>query len=276
MATIAAVAAVIAALGAVAAAVFTAIYAWTTHQALQQDKVAYDSQAQAAAAGLDTAEEDARQLRNLSVLTEVLREWRTEDFQKHRRFVEALDMSKYDAHAADNTFPTRAWISVGAVNRFYDNVGMLLFHKLVDVLPILDYMGSPALVAWSRLEEFNLAQRSKRANRAIPAYMGHFNFFAELAARGCEPAGGCAGGAALGRGLGHRLDPSAAGRQALTQLPCCLWSPPCHGMRVRRSSYPTLICLPGQIPSTSTPKPSTSTRTSENQHAAPCNHHAQA
>jgi hypothetical protein len=170
--------------GAIGAALFTGWYAISTQKLLKaarkQLRVSEETGRQARATAEQTmaaAQDDAKQARDLSVLTDVLREWRDQSFQDDRRFIEALDLELYDL-SKDPAFPPEVWKRIWPVMHFCDNVGLLLYHNLVTEQPVLGFVGRPALAAWDKLRPFVYHVRQ----RGIPDYMGYFHHFVYLAA----------------------------------------------------------------------------------------------
>lgn len=51
---------------------------------------------------------------------------------------------------------------------FYDNLGALVTHGVVDIEPVSGYLGGSVISVWERLEPLVQAERAKRANNGQP------------------------------------------------------------------------------------------------------------
>ncbi|MGW4756146.1 DUF4760 domain-containing protein [Streptomyces chartreusis] len=51
---------------------------------------------------------------------------------------------------------------------FYDNLGALVTHGVVDIEPVSGYLGGSVISVWERMEPLVQAERSKRASNDLP------------------------------------------------------------------------------------------------------------
>ena len=126
---------------------------------------------------LDAAKRESRKARNLQVLVDVLREFRGEKLQDAREVVEKLTRAEVEARVAKkgaHKFEGSEWSHVRTLMHFFDNVGLMLVWGTIDEPPLRDFLGRPALVAWSKLEPFIAWRRQD-----VPQYMTYFNHLAE-------------------------------------------------------------------------------------------------
>jgi len=70
---------------------------------------------------------------------------------------------------------------------FYDNVGVLVAHRMVDIEPIAGYLGDSILDSWDRLERFILAERAHRRERSDARADAYQWYFEELVTRLRKP-----------------------------------------------------------------------------------------
>ncbi|MGW3850909.1 DUF4760 domain-containing protein [Streptomyces fagopyri] len=51
---------------------------------------------------------------------------------------------------------------------FYDNLGALVTHGVVDIEPVSGYLGGSVISVWERMEPLVRVERAKRAQNALP------------------------------------------------------------------------------------------------------------
>ena len=51
---------------------------------------------------------------------------------------------------------------------FYDNLGALVAHGVIDIEPVSGYLGGSVISVWERLEPVVLAERARRAGNGMP------------------------------------------------------------------------------------------------------------
>ncbi|MGA5503665.1 DUF4760 domain-containing protein [Streptomyces umbrinus] len=103
----------------------------------------------------------------LSVLVDLFREHRSVRLAQAPQVVHerlpACDLSAGLAGLSENDrdlVRELAW--------FYDNLGALVTHGVVDIEPVSGYLGGPVISVWEGMQPLVQAERAKRAQNAMP------------------------------------------------------------------------------------------------------------
>jgi len=91
----------------------------------------------------------------LPILIDMLREYRSADFKRHYRYI-ADDLRKEcDPEQTGYTnLPVTAAIHVLPVSHFFDNLGLLVAHGIINEELVLSFMGESIEFAWLVLEPY--------------------------------------------------------------------------------------------------------------------------
>ncbi|MEI7660888.1 MAG: hypothetical protein WCK34_01760 [Bacteroidota bacterium] len=115
----------------------------------------------------------AKKSNQLQVAIDVLREYRNIEFKNKVKIIfENID-SHDTAHRAFDDYPADICNALRSVSNFFDNIGLLIFHKLVDKEIIIGFMGENALTVWDKISPLILNIRDK-SGMDYQCYYEHF------------------------------------------------------------------------------------------------------
>ena len=104
----------------------------------------------------------ARQANQIPALIDLFREHRSESLANARDFVGSAQLWKCDLSEGLAGLPQEMRVPVRELMWFYDNLGALVAHGIVDLEPVAGYLGGSVLVCWTRLEPLVDAERDRR------------------------------------------------------------------------------------------------------------------
>ncbi|MGI5405179.1 DUF4760 domain-containing protein [Streptomyces chartreusis] len=103
----------------------------------------------------------------LPVLVDLFREHRSVRLARARRVVYE-QLPTYDLSAGLAALPESEGELVRELAWFYDNLGALVTHGVVDIEPVSGYLGGSVISVWERMEPLVQAERSTRARNDLP------------------------------------------------------------------------------------------------------------
>jgi hypothetical protein len=103
----------------------------------------------------------ARHSNTMPVLTDLFGEHRSKQLAEARQFV-YFDLSKYDLSLGLDGLPEDKKTLVRDLAWFYDNLGTLVAHGVVDIAPVSGYLGQSVLLYWEIMQPLIRAERKKR------------------------------------------------------------------------------------------------------------------
>ncbi|OQQ13666.1 hypothetical protein B0675_25695 [Streptomyces sp. M41(2017)] len=103
----------------------------------------------------------------LPVLVDMFREHRSDRLAEARQVVHEK-LPGYDLSLGLAGLPDNERFLVRELAWFYDNLGALVAHGVVDIEPVSGYLGGSVITVWESLQPLVQAERSKRANNALP------------------------------------------------------------------------------------------------------------
>lgn len=103
----------------------------------------------------------ARQANTLPVLVELFREHRSDHLAEARLFVHQ-DLPGHDVSEGLNSLPPDKRKLVRDLAWYYDNLGALVAHEIVDIGPVSGYLGGSVVSTWENMEPLVLAHRRFR------------------------------------------------------------------------------------------------------------------
>lgn len=103
----------------------------------------------------------ARHSNTMPVLIDLFREHRSERLGDARHFV-YFDLPKCDLSRGMDGLPDDKKSLVRELAWFYDNLGTLVTHGVIDIEPVSGYLGQSVLVYWERMQSLIQAERKKR------------------------------------------------------------------------------------------------------------------
>jgi hypothetical protein len=109
----------------------------------------------------------SRQSNTVPVLIDLFREHRSDRLADARHFVHN-ELSKYDLTKGLSELPQEKQTLIRELAWFYDNLGALVTHGIVDVAPVSGYLGVSVLAVWERMQPLIEAERSKRQDSIDP------------------------------------------------------------------------------------------------------------
>lgn len=111
----------------------------------------------------------ARHANVVPVLIDLFREHRSRSLADARRFVytglDGCDLSLGLSGLPDD----QKRDSVRELMWYYDNLGAMVAHKIVDLEPVAGYLGGSVVDMWNALEPLVRAERNRRAQASDPA-----------------------------------------------------------------------------------------------------------
>ncbi|WP_405407144.1 hypothetical protein [Streptomyces decoyicus] len=103
----------------------------------------------------------------LPVLVDLFREHRSVRLARARQFVhEQLPVCDLSAGLAG--LPEDGQDLVRELAWYYDNLGALVAHGVVDIEPVSGYLGGSVISVWEHIEPLVAAERARRAQNALP------------------------------------------------------------------------------------------------------------
>ncbi len=120
----------------------------------------------------------SRQANASRVLIDLFTEHRSERLAKARHFVHN-ELRPYDPRDGLDALPPDKRALVQDLAWYYDNLGVLVHHKVVDIKPISGYLGGSVLDVWPKLKPFIDAEREKR-RVAGTAHPGRWQIYFEI------------------------------------------------------------------------------------------------
>jgi hypothetical protein len=103
----------------------------------------------------------------LPVLVDLFREHRSARLAQARQVVYEQSPT-WDLSAGLEGLPESERDLVRELAWFYDNLGALVTHGVVDIEPVSGYLGGSVISVWERLEPLVQAERVKRARNDLP------------------------------------------------------------------------------------------------------------
>lgn len=108
----------------------------------------------------------ARHANSVPVLIDLFREHRSEHLAGVRALiyndVESLDLTK-----GMKGVPKKHREDIRDLLWFYDNLGVLVVHDIVDIRPVSGYLGGAAALVWKKMEPLILSERRERATNGV-------------------------------------------------------------------------------------------------------------
>jgi hypothetical protein len=109
----------------------------------------------------------AQHANTLPVLVDLFREHRSVDLARARQFVHE-ELPGCDAAMGLDGLPEGSRDLVRELAWFYDNLGALVAHGVIDIEPVSGYLGGSVISVWESLEPVVLAERALRAGNGMP------------------------------------------------------------------------------------------------------------
>lgn len=103
----------------------------------------------------------ARHSNAMPVLIDLFREHRSERLAEARQFV-YFDFPQIDLSLGLDGLPEEKRTIVRDLAWFYDNLGTLVTHGVIDIEPVSGYLGQSVVIYWEIMEPLVLAERRKR------------------------------------------------------------------------------------------------------------------
>ena len=103
----------------------------------------------------------------MPVLIDLFREHRSKRLADARQFV-YFDLHKCDLSLGLDALPEDKKALVRDLAWFYDNLGAMVAHGVVDIAPVSGYLGQSVLLNWEKMEPFIQAERKKRQDSYDP------------------------------------------------------------------------------------------------------------
>ncbi|HEY3685404.1 MAG TPA: hypothetical protein VGL93_20405 [Streptosporangiaceae bacterium] len=129
----------------------------------------------------------ARHSNSVPVLIELFGEHRNKRLAEAREFV-YHDLSKYDLSVGLDALPVEKQVLIRDLAWFYDNLGALVTHGVVDIEPVSGYLGGSVLGVWEKMLPLVTAEREKRGGSYdVQRWQVYFENLYHLV-RQCPPA----------------------------------------------------------------------------------------
>lgn len=122
----------------------------------------------------------SRHANSVPVLIGMLQEWRSPEFASHRDYIAhelppvAIALTKLPEPALSHARP---------VAHFFDNLGVLVRHNVIDEAVVLSYLGRAVVFYWERLRPFIEAEGAARGDGRLEEGDNYQAFFRYLAMR---------------------------------------------------------------------------------------------
>jgi hypothetical protein len=107
----------------------------------------------------------ARQANQMPVLVDLFREHRSEKLANARAFVHTLGEGDFELGQGLAGLPADMQIGVRELMWFYDNLGALVAHGIVDLEPVAGYLGGSVMDCWTKLTPLVNGEREQRKVR---------------------------------------------------------------------------------------------------------------
>jgi hypothetical protein len=111
---------------------------------------------------------EARHSNAIPTLVELFREHRSDELTEARRFV-YFELSSYDPQSGFDGIPEEKRSLVRDLTWYYDHLGVLVAHGVVDIEPVSGYLGGTLSQSWEALRPFIEAERAKRIGSPDPS-----------------------------------------------------------------------------------------------------------
>jgi len=105
----------------------------------------------------------AREANQIPALVDLFREHRSQPLADARHFVRSGALADCDLAVGLEGLPPDMQVPVRDLMWFYDNLGALVAHGIVDLEPVAGYLGGSVLECWTRLAPLVRAERERRA-----------------------------------------------------------------------------------------------------------------
>ncbi|MCZ4124869.1 MULTISPECIES: DUF4760 domain-containing protein [Streptomyces] len=104
----------------------------------------------------------ARHSNTLPVVIGLFSEHRDDNLTEARAFV-YRELDTFDLSQGLDALPPDKQKLVRDLAWFYDNVGALVTHNVVDVEPVSGYLGGSVILIWEKMEPLIRAERARRS-----------------------------------------------------------------------------------------------------------------
>jgi hypothetical protein len=122
----------------------------------------------------------ARHSNTLPVLIELFSEHRGQRLTQARRFVRN-ELPTFDPALGVEDLPEENARLVRDLAWFYDNLGALVAHDVVDIEPVSGYLGTSVIDIWSVMEPYIHTERIRRGGDTDPGrWQAYFENLARL------------------------------------------------------------------------------------------------
>jgi len=108
-----------------------------------------------------------RHSNTMPVLIDLFREHRSERLANARQFV-YFDLPECDLSLGMDGLPDNKKGLVRDLAWFYDNLGTLVAHGVIDIEPVSGYLGQSVLLNWERMRQLIQVERKKRQDSYDP------------------------------------------------------------------------------------------------------------
>jgi hypothetical protein len=120
----------------------------------------------------------ARHANVVPVLVDVFREHRTQTLADARRFV-YTEISNHDLSLGLQGLPEDKRESVRQLMWYYDNLGTMVAHQIIDLPPVAGYLGGNVVDMWKALRPMVEAERDIRTAASDPTrWQWYFEYLA--------------------------------------------------------------------------------------------------
>lgn len=109
----------------------------------------------------------ARHSNTMPVLIDLFREHRSPQLAEARQFVYS-ELANHDLSLGLDALPEDKRACVRDLAWFYDNLGTLVAHGVIDIAPVSGYLGQSVMVYWERMQPLIQAEREKRQDSHDP------------------------------------------------------------------------------------------------------------
>lgn len=128
----------------------------------------------------------SRHSNTLPVLVELFREHRSDRLAEARSYVRQ-ELPAIDVTGGLSALPPDKQKLVRDLSWFYDNLGALVAHDIVDIDPVAGYLGGSVLETWDTLQPLIEGERLRRVNDSDASrWQEYFENMAALL-RDCSP-----------------------------------------------------------------------------------------
>jgi hypothetical protein len=121
----------------------------------------------------------ARQANTVPVLVDLFREHRSDRLAEARRFVNT-ELANHDLSRGLEGLPHHERLLIRDLAWFYDNLGALVAHNIVDIHPVSGYLGGAAVNTWTKMEPLILAERENRVGLDPSRWQMYFENLCKL------------------------------------------------------------------------------------------------